>query len=152
MDFAKLDLKSASEQGSWVQLEHDKAPLFLDDDADTPVKPCQLHIRGMVEKGVMEACKSVTRLQTLMQDRLARASDKDAEGVLKGFDAKVQSATEEMIVAAVDDWQNIQWDGEPLEFNRENLLKICGPRTLFFAQVSAAILEHKRLFTKAGTD
>jgi hypothetical protein len=148
MDFAQLDLKAASEAGSWVQFEHDGSPLFLDDEGK---KPCRVHIRGMADPKVLAACKAVTRVQTLMMDRLARASDKDAEGVLKGFEAKSEKATADMIVSAVDQWENIVWDGEPFELNNENLLRICGPGTLFFKQVSEAIMEHKRLFQSAAT-
>lgn len=148
MDFANLDLKKASRQGSWVHLEYDRAPLFLDDEK---AKPCRVHVRGMADPKVMDACRAVTRLQTLLQDRLARASDKDAETVLKGFEAKSEEATANMILAAVDEWENIVWEGEPLELTSESLLQICGPGTLFFKQVSDAILEHKRLFSSAVT-
>lgn len=152
MDFAKLDLKSASEAGSWVHLEHNGEPLFLDQDADKPEKPQRLHIKGVGDTKVMAACRAVTRNQTLMQDRLARASDKDAEAVVKAFEKKTEDATADMIVVAVDRWENIVWGGEELELSRENLLRICGPGTLFFSQVSGAILEHKRLFPNAATD
>jgi hypothetical protein len=152
MDFAQLDLKAASEQGSWLHLEHEGELLFLDSDAPKPEKAQRLHIKGVGDPKVMAACRAVTRLQTLMQDRLARASDKDAEAVIKAFEKKTEDATADMIVTAVDEWENIVWSGEELELTRENLLKICGPGTLFFSQVSSAILEHKRLFTNAATD
>tara|TARA_B100000678_G_scaffold138199_1_gene115469 strand:- start:1204 stop:1665 length:462 start_codon:yes stop_codon:yes gene_type:complete len=150
-DFAQLDLKAASEEGSWLHLEHDGEPMFLDDDAERPEKPQRIHIKGMADPKVMAACRAVTRTQTLMQDRLARSSEKDAEGVVKKFEAKLEDAMSDMIVAACDDWENITWAGEALEFNRENLLKICGSGTLFFKQVTDAIQEHKRLFTNAAS-
>ena len=152
MDFAKLDLKAASEAGSWVQLEHNGEPLFLDQDADKPEKPQRLHIKGVGDPKVMSACRAVTRNQTLMQDRLGRASEKDAEAVIKAFEKKAEDSTADMIVTAVDGWENIVWGGEELELTRDNLLKICGPGTLFFSQVSTAILEHKRLFQNAAID
>ncbi len=152
MDFAKLDLRAASEAGSWVHLEHNGEALFLDQGADTPEKPQRLHIKGVGDPKVMAACRAVTRNQTLMADRLARASDKDAENVVKTFEKRTEEATANMIVTAVDRWENIVWDGEELDLNRDNLLRICGPGTLFFSQVSSAILEHKRLFSSAATD
>lgn len=152
MDFANLDLKSASKAGSWVHLEHEGKPLFLDDDADEPAKPQRLHIKGVGDPKVMAACKAVLRNQTLLQDRLARASDKDAENVIRAFETKSEEATAEMIVTAVDDWENIVWGGEALALDRDNLLKVCGPGTLFFAQVSSAILDSSRLFRVAATD
>ena len=145
MDFAKLDLKTASEAGSWVHLEHNGEPLYLEEG-----KPQRLHIKGVGDPKVMAACKAVVRMQTLLSDRLGRASDKDAEAVVKAFEVKTEDATAEMIVTAVDGWENIIWNGEELELSRENLLKICGPGTLFFGQVSGAIMEHKRLFQNAA--
>lgn len=150
MDFSKVDLKTASEAGSWVQLELDGVPLFDDSESDSPEKPCRLHIKGIASSGVMDAVKAVVRIETLQADRLSRASDKDAEAVLKGFEIKGEEAGAGMIAVAVDSWENISWGGEPLEFNRENLLKICGPRTMFFSQVHSAILEKKRLFSTAA--
>lgn len=151
MDFANLDLKTASEAGSWLHLELNGEPLFLDSDAKKPVKAQRLHLKGVGDPKVMAACKAVMRVQTLLQDRLARASDKDAEGVVKAFEAKAEDAAAEMIVAAVDDWENIIWSGKPLDLTRENLMKVCGPGTLLFAQVSGAIMEHKRLFPNAAS-
>lgn len=151
MDFAQLDLKAASEVGSWVQLEHDNAPLFLDSDVDQPEKPCRLHIRGMAEPKVLAAIKAFTRLDTLLSDRLGRASDDDAEGVIKSFEPRIEKAAEAMILVAIDRWENIHWGGKELEFTPDNVLKICGSGTLFFGQVRDAITEHKRLFPNAAT-
>jgi hypothetical protein len=145
MDFAKLDLKTASEAGSWVQFEHDGEPLFNDEK-----KPCRVHIRGMAEPSVLAAIRSYTRLDTLLMDRLGRAADKDAENVLKSFEPRIESAAEALIVLAVDKWENITWDGKPMDFTPENVLKVCGSKTLFFGQVRDAIMEHKRLFKSAA--
>lgn len=146
MDLSRFDLKTASEKGSWVTLEYDGQP--LGDEG----KPCQLHIRGIGDPKVMAACKTVLRVQAAMQDRLARSSDKDVDRVLKTHEVKLEDANEAMLIAAIDDWQNVEWDGEPLTFNNDNLLKICGKGTLFYKQVTTAILEEKRLFTNAAQD
>jgi hypothetical protein len=57
----------------------------------------------------------------------------------------------ELIVAAVVEWENVAWEGEPLALTPENVLKICGPGTLFFGQVNDAISEAHRLFTVADS-
>lgn len=142
MDFAKLDLRAASERGSWVTLEHPLIP-----EGETP----QLRIRGMGAKGVMDAFKRVERVQALRADRMARANDRGVEGVVAKYQAELEESMAELVVAAVAEWQGIEWEGKPLELTAENVLKVCGPGTLFFGQVNAAIAEEHRLFTKADS-
>jgi len=145
MDFAKLDLRRLSEEGTWVTLEYDGEPLSTDDG------PCRIRILGMAAKGVMDAARKIERVEVLRRERMARTSDKDADGVLKGFQSQLLEAGDDLIVAACSEWENIVYDGEKLPFNRENLLKICGSGSLFFEQVRNAIMEKKRLFTNADS-
>lgn len=140
MDFAKLDLRAASERGSWVILEHPLIP-----EGETP----KLRIRGMGAKGVMDAFRRVERVQALRANRMARASEKGAEGVIAKFQGELEEAMAALVVAAVAEWDGIEWDGKPLELTEANVLKVCGPGTLFFGQVNAAIMEEHRLFTNA---
>lgn len=84
MDFAQLDLKTASEQGSWVHLTYNGKPLY--DDDDEKKKPSRLHIRGVAEPKVMAAIRTVLRVESLKQDRLGRTADKDAEAVMLKFE------------------------------------------------------------------
>lgn len=145
MDFAKLDLRAASERGSWVHLSYNGEKLFEGD------KPQRIKVRGMGAKGVMEAFRRVERVQALRGDRLARASEKAADGVLAKFQEELEEAMGALIVSAVSELDNIIWDGEPLECTPENVLKFCGPGTLFFGQVNSAIAEEHRLFTEADS-
>lgn len=147
MDFAQLDLKTASEAGSWVQLEHDGAPMFAD---DKDKKPCRLQLRGMASVAVANAARKIERINLLQSQKLARTPDKDADGVARKFQSEMEEAGNELILAGVQAWENINWNGEPLPLEPENVLKICGSGTLFFAQVRNALLENKRLFTNAG--
>jgi hypothetical protein len=142
MDFAKLDLRTASERGSWVTLTHSRIP---DDEAP------KLRIRGMGAKGVLDAWRRVERVQALKTERMARTSDRDADGVLAKFQGELEDAMGALIVAAVAEWDGIEWDGKPLELSSENVLKICGPGSLFFSQVNLAIMEEHRLFTEAAS-
>lgn len=151
MDFANLDLRAASERGSWVHLEYDGSPIFADSEEESPKKPSRLLIKGMGSEGVMKAFRKVERIEALRRERLNRTADKDADGVLAKSQKELEDAMAEMIAVAVADWENIIYDGEPMPCNRENVLKICGPGTLFFGQVTDAIKEAQRLFTVADS-
>jgi len=146
MDFAQLDLRKVSEEGSWVQLEHDGEPLSGDGG------PCRVRIRGMAAEKVMTAARAIERIEIARQARMARSADKDVDGILRKAQDDLLRAGDELILAAVYDWENIIYDKKPLELTRENVLKICGSGTLFFEQVRDAIMEKKRLFTNAATD
>lgn len=147
MDFANLDLKTASERGAWVHLEHNGEPLFAD---DTKAKPCRLQIRGMAAKAVMDAFKRIERIELARHDRLARTADKDIDAVLSKFQVQQHDAMAALVVAAVAEWENITYDGKAFPLNSDNVLTICGPGTLFFEQVRDAIVEEQRLFTSAA--
>lgn len=144
MDFANLDLRAASERGSWVELHLNGEPI------DTE-KPPRIRIKGMGAKSVTSAFKKVERVQTLRAERMARTADKDADVVLAKFQDELEAAMAALIVASVVEWENIEWNGEPLEVNEESVLKVCGPGTLFFWQVNSAIAEDRRLFTNADS-
>ena len=151
MDFANLDLRAASERGSWVHLTYLGKPLYLDEDADEPEKPQRIKVRGMGSKAVIEAFRHTERVETLRAQRMSRTKEVEAEGVISKFQADLEAAMADLIVAAVADWENIVWDGKPMEMNKENVLKLCGPTTMFFAQVNKAIAEEHRLFTDADS-
>lgn len=143
MDFAKLDLRAASERGSWVRLSYNGEALGTDD------KPARVKVRGMGAPGVMEAFRKVERIQALRQDRLGRSKASEADAVIAKSQADVVEAMGDLVVAAVAEWQNIEWDGKALDCTPENVLRIAGPGTLFFGQVNEAIAEAHRLFTEA---
>ena len=148
MDFADLDLRAASERGSWVHLAYRGEPIFAD---DKKAKPSRVLIRGMGSEAVMGAFKRVERIETLRHQRLARVADKDAEGVLAKSQDDLEAAMADMIVAAVAEFENILYSGAVLDCTKENVLKICGPGTLFFGQVTDAIKDEMRLFTVADS-
>jgi hypothetical protein len=105
----------------------------------------------MGAKGVMEAFKRVERIQALKTDRMARTADKDADNVLAKVQDDLETAMGALIVSSVAEWENIEWDGKPLEVTEENVLKLCGPGTLFFGQVHGAVTNEQRLFTSADS-
>lgn len=143
MDFAQLDLKTASERGSWITLSHPLIP-----DGETP----RIKVRGIGAEGVMAAFRKVERMQAVKAERLARAKDDEAEGILAQFQKDLEQAMGALIVSAVSEWEGVEWNGEKLEPTSENVLKICGPGTLFFGQVQGEIIKNHRLFTKPDSD
>lgn len=151
MDFADLDLRAASERGSWVHLTYRGEPIFADSDAKEPKRPSRILIRGMGSDGVMGAFRKVERIETLRRDKLARTADNQADAVLAKSQADLEAAMTDMIIAAISDWENILYGGAELDCTRDNIIKICGPGTLFFGQVVDAIKEEQRLFTSADS-
>lgn len=144
MDMANLDLKAASERGSWV-------PLTYQGEILGGKKPVRINIRGMGSDAVMQAFRKVERVEALRRDRLARATDASADSVLAKSQTDLEAAMAEMVVAAVMGWENVEYNKKTLECTPENVLMICGPGTLFFGQVTDAIREAQRLFTSADS-
>jgi hypothetical protein len=141
MDFANLDLRAASERGSWVHLEYDGKPLFAGDDQD---KPCRVKVLGMAAPGVMAAFRKIERIE-MQRVQLGKATDAQFADIQD----KLEKSLAELIRAGVGEWENIIYSGKPLECTPDNVLTICGPGTLFFAQVRGAITDEQRLFTDA---
>lgn len=148
MDFADLDLRAASERGSWVHLAYRGEPIFAD---DAKAKPSRVLIKGMGSDAVMGAFKRVERIEALRRERMLRTADKDADAVLAKSQADLEAAMADLVAASVADWENILYAGDDLPCNRENVLKICGPGSLFFGQVNSAIADEQRLFTVADS-
>jgi hypothetical protein len=147
MDFGKLDLRRASEQGSWVHLKYDDKPLYADDGKKK--KPSRVRCRGMAAEAVMQAFRTMERIEINRGHQMSKVNDVDA--VLKQFQTDIIAARDALIVAAVYEWENIDYDGKPFECKPENVLTICGSGTVFFEQVIDSINEQKRLFTAAAT-
>lgn len=145
MDFANLDLRAASERGSWLTFKH---PLIEPGQENPP----RVKVLGMGSKPVLDAYRAVERVQERKANATAKASERDMDGVLLKFQAELEGAMASLVVAAVSEWQNIEWGGSKLDCTAENVLKVCGPNTLFFAQVNAAIVDAHNLFTKPASD
>lgn len=142
MDFANLDLRTASERGSWLHLEYNGKPLCAGDD---PEKPCRVRVKGMAATGVMAAFRKIERIE-MLRTQLGKATDAQ----LADVQDKLEKALSELIRAGVGEWENIIYSGKVMECTPDNVLTICGPGTLFFAQVRSAITDEQRLFTDAA--
>ncbi len=150
MDFSEYNLKEASEAGSWVALEYNGVPCFKDEKRKEGAQ--RVHVRGRGDKGVRAAASSFHRLKTAAERKMDKAAEKNLEAILASYEEKEEAAARSMILAAVDGWENITWGGKDLEFNDENVIKLLGPQSVFFAQIADAIGDHERLFQKAATD
>lgn len=162
MDFADFDLRAASERGSWVHL---KAPRdgktgdgvafrqgdLLYADQEKQEGPARVLIKGFADNAVMDAFNRHERLQMLLQHRMGRTADKDAENVIAKHQADLKEAMEALIVAAVADFENIRENGKPLKCTPEAVLRYFGLGGAFYAQVQDAITDQHRLFTVADS-
>ena len=153
MDFADFDLKTASEAGTWLHLDLD-GPLYMQPDktighAKTE-KPCRVKLRGLVSSGVLDMIQKIERLEMAHQARLGRAKDKEIEALVQRHQNATLETMEKLIVAAVAEWENIIEGGKPVEVAPENVLRILGPRRMFFQQVYEAILERRRFLKNAA--
>jgi hypothetical protein len=138
MDFANLDLKRASERGTWVHLEFQGEPLSHDGN------PCRVKVLGMAAPAVVAAFRKIERIE------LQRPASQ-SESQWDKHQRLLEEALLGLVVAGVGAWENIVYDGKPLDCEPENVALICGPGTLFFDQIRKAIVDEQRLFTNAAT-
>ena len=154
MDFADFDLRSASEAGRWVHLEHSGRPLYVQPDktvsAEPSDKPCRIHLRGIMAPGVRELIKQIARNTAALQARINRAKDSEIEKLIEAAEAKGEEALRDLICNAVAGWENIIIGGKAAEPDRDTLLRVCGPGTAFFGQVYEAILEQHDFLSGAA--
>ena len=162
MDFADFDLRAASERGSWVHLtaprdgktadgvEFKQGDLLYSDQAKGE-GPARVLIKGFADNAISEAYNRSERLQMLLQHRLARVADKEAEGVIAKHQAELKGAMDALVVAAVAAFENITAKGKPLDCTPENVLRFFGFGSAFYPQVLSAITDQHRLFTTADS-
>lgn len=144
MDFSQLDLKSASEAGSWLHLTMNGQPL------GTKEAPCRILLRGMGAPSVTEAMRKAAVNESIHRTKVGRTKDSNLDALEQDYQRRARQITEELILAAVVRWEGIGWGSEPLECTPENVLKICGPGTTFFQQVYEEVMDRDRLFKGAA--
>lgn len=162
MDFADFDLRAAAERGSWVHLTAPRdgttgdgvafkqGDLLYSDQAKGE-GPARVLIKGFADQGVMDAYNRSERLNMLLQHRLARVADKEAEGVIAKHQAELAKAMDALVVAAVADFENITANGKALKCEPDVVLRFFGFGAAFYPQVQAAITDQHRLFTTADS-
>lgn len=148
MDFAHLDLQSASEAGVWVHLEAEGIGKLYRQADDTIGKepterPCRVQLKGVASESVAALLRELQRLELAHNARLGRAKDKDIEVLVERFERATRDIMARLVTTAVANWENIIFQRGDLPCTPENVLKIVGPRTTFFAQVYETILERR---------
>jgi len=155
MDFANISLRDASEKATPVHLELDGKPLFLQADKTIGVEqtdhPCRVLIRGVGSDKVLNVAKEIERLEMIHSARIQRTKDKDLPALIESHQEAVRDAMGRLTHAAVMGFENIVFDGKPVEASPEYIDRLCAPRTAFFEQVNEAIMERKRFLTPAAT-
>lgn len=157
MDFADLDLATASEAGTWLHLKHDQfGKLFLQKDGSIGSgetdKPCRVLLKGVAAPEVAKVLDRVERLNLAHEARISKAKPAEIDALAEQHQMAFREVTRDLISVAVADWQNIVFGGSALPLTRENALRVLGPRTAFFRQVYDEILERRRFFGSAATD
>ena len=162
MDFADFDLRAASERGSWVHLTAPREGKTADGvafkqgdllyaDQAKGEGAARVLIKGFADNGIREAFDRSERLNMLLQHRLARVSDREAEGVIAKHQAELKEAMDALVVAAIADFENISENGSPLKCAPDAVLKYFGFGSAFYPQVQSAITDQHRLFTSAAS-
>lgn len=145
MDFADFDLATAAEVGTWHHFEMNGSPLYRQEDnsisATETDKPCRVLLKGIGSDATMAILKEITRVEQAHQFRLQRSKDNEIEGLIIKLEEKSEGALKRLILASVSSWENIVIGGKDAECNAENKLKVCGPKTAFFAQTYQRVLE-----------
>ena len=116
IDLASLDLGSFAEQGSALELEH---PL-----EGTPIG-VKIYLIGAESKKFKEA----------MNEGLRRARKSKAEMTVDQADLE----TSKTLAAVTTGWENVIWEGQPLEFSKENAIMLYRERSWIREQVDSYV-------------
>jgi len=144
MDFAKLDLRSAAGSESWLHLRVGEQYLYLDDEAQ--IGPCRVKVASVADPSVERALTIAERAghsaSALRFDysRANRQQKAEMEGKLDAAEKAATKAVAELLITAIRDWENIHFDGKPLEFSADALADLCQPKAPFF-RMSGEIME-----------
>lgn len=116
MDFSTLELDELK-SSFWVHLEIDGRPLFWDAGAKTVTieetdKPCRVKLKGATSNAVYEAFNKYQVAENAYQARIGRAQDNQIESIAAKHTEKAESLMDNLIVVAVEEWENIYFDGE----------------------------------------
>ena len=162
MDFADLDLKTASEAGLWLHVKHPTTgdELYLDasggivfgDDiiGRDNLSPSRVHLKGMGDPKIFELIRRIERIGKVTEQKVQRAKPEQLDDIYKREQDESQACMRDIISLAVFEWENIVFGGEVLEPTTDNKLKVFGPGTLFFVQVYESLMEHTGFLKSAA--
>lgn len=131
MDFSKIDVTAAADKGALMHVEHPatREPLY-----DKAGKPITMLLAGQDSR--------------LWKSEQAKISEKYA-GRKKYNAASLQRDSIELLASVTLQWNGIEWEGKPLECNRENARMLYAERAWVMEQVDAFVAERANFFTSA---
>lgn len=156
MDFDNLDLTGGAES-TWVHLEIDGSPLFWDGKAVTATqtdKPCRVSVKPASANEVYRAFKRYQDAEQAFQVRTARAKDRDIDGLAAKHNERSEDLMDEVIVAAVDGFENIYIGGQEAKPSADAVRQMIDRNASYSkrairGQLFAAISEKREGFTNA---
>ena len=144
MDFAKLDLRAAAEQETWVHLRVGDILLYADDDKQE--RPCRVKVASVANEVVERSLKTGIRIAKAVaaaEAQLATANRQQSAELEKRLDAlekHMDKAQKDFLLTAILDWENIEIDGKVVEFSKATLSDLSEPKAPF-ARLAKAIME-----------
>lgn len=155
MDFAKLDLRAAAEQETWVHLRVGDILLYADDDKQE--RPCRVKVASVANPAVEEALDaaqlaSEAAFKARAAFHVANRSDRaGAEKRLKDAQERSTKLISAFLVTAIVDWENIESGGKVLEFSKAALADLCEAKAPLFRMANEIMEDMAKLASPFGT-
>lgn len=157
MDFDKLDL-GKGDASRWVHLAPGGEALYYDGKGVTTKKtdkPCRVSLRAATSNEVYHAFRKYQNAERAYQARLSRAKDKEIDKLAAGHNERAEGLMDDVIVAALDGFENIYIAGEEAKVSREAILTLIdreasAAKRMIRAQIFEAITADQEAFTDAA--
>lgn len=112
-----FDVKTYAENGGWLQLLHPVSGEELGVDED---KPCRIKVLGADATGYEEALAHSAALRANDPAAKKRGSRRITGKMLMEEREKTANMQAHELAAVTVDWENVEWQGESLEFSQKN--------------------------------
>lgn len=126
MDFGKIDLKAAAEEGAWMTVRH---------PVTNALTEARIKLLGR-DSGPFRA----------VEDRQARARLEAIVSKQDALDSAIENVVERITAVTVA-WEEFGWNGEPLECTPANAAKLYRERDWLLMQ-AVAFVENRANFYK----
>lgn len=155
MDFAKLDLRAAANQETWVHLRVGDNLLYADDEKQE--RPCRVKVASVANPAVEDALEAAqlaneAGLKMRAQYHASNRSDRlGAEKRLKDASQRANKLISAFLVCSIVDWENIEVGGGLLAFSKDALADMCEAKAPFFRMASEIMEDMGKLASPFGT-
>ena len=113
-----FDLRAAAERGAWMQVTH---PSSGEELGVAEGQPCRIKLQGADSMAYEEAAARTVALRAKKPNTKQRKVS--TKRLLEASEELGKAQSEELASITLG-WENIEWEGEPLEFTTENAIKI----------------------------